>query len=81
MLLAPWIIKIYTFRLEGQERIQQEVVGGEALAGERLEHLGEARPHALEERVRAGRAVDQRGEARRHRQVAAVGGAVELPAA
>ncbi|MFY9588511.1 MAG: murein biosynthesis integral membrane protein MurJ [Actinomycetota bacterium] len=28
VLLAPWIIKIYTFRLHGQERIQQEAVGG-----------------------------------------------------
>jgi putative peptidoglycan lipid II flippase len=27
VLLAPWIIKIYTFRLEGQERIAQEQVG------------------------------------------------------
>ena len=27
VLLAPWIIKIYTFRLHGTERIQQEAVG------------------------------------------------------
>lgn len=28
VLLAPWIIKIYTFRLSGPERIAQEEVGG-----------------------------------------------------
>jgi putative peptidoglycan lipid II flippase len=27
VLLAPWIIKIYTFRVDGAERIQQEQVG------------------------------------------------------
>ena len=27
VLLAPWIIKIYTFRLHGDERIAQEQVG------------------------------------------------------
>src|SRR5205807_636914 len=27
VLLAPWIIKIYTFRLHGQDRVAQEQVG------------------------------------------------------